>query len=201
LTKGFAESMLLVSQWGSDRLQRPPDNVIRHEIASSWHTPVGISGKTNLNSIIIVIGKTKMDKATKQKLQELNKKQLAKSMEVTKSPEEKGHPKPIRILILILTLLPFAHIIFFMSVFFMAATNSHGMRDIVPILFFSHFATMIFMVGLIGFYISYIFKSPRVDKDKKALWAVVIFLGNMIAMPIFWYLYIWKDPEIREDNL
>jgi hypothetical protein len=34
--------------------KNPPPYVIRHEIASSWHTPVGISGKTNLSSIINV---------------------------------------------------------------------------------------------------------------------------------------------------
>jgi hypothetical protein len=27
------------------------------------------------------------------------------------------------------------------------------------------------------------------------LWAVVLFLGNMIAMPVFFYLYIWPDEE------
>jgi len=32
-----------------------------------------------------------------------------------------------------------------------------------------------------------------IDKDKKVLWAVVIFMGSMIAMPIYWYLYIWKQ--------
>jgi hypothetical protein len=38
-----------------------------------------------------------------------------------------------------------------------------------------------------------VFRNDQVEKDKKVLWAVVIFMGNMIAMPIYWYLYIWKD--------
>jgi len=46
---------------------------------------------------------------------------------------------------------------------------------------------------MIIIYIIHIFKTEKVPQDKKALWAVVIFLGNMIAMPIYWYLYIWKQ--------
>jgi hypothetical protein len=38
-----------------------------------------------------------------------------------------------------------------------------------------------------------VFRNDRVDKDKKVLWAVVLFMGNMIAMPIYWYLYIWRE--------
>jgi hypothetical protein len=52
-------------------------------------------------------------------------------------------------------------------------------------------------VGLTIFYIVNVFRNDRVAKDKKALWAVVIFLGNMLAMPVYWYLYIWREPEVQ----
>ena len=29
----------------------------------------------------------------------------------------------------------------------------------------------------------------------KALWAIVLFLGNIFAMPVYWYLYIWKGSQ------
>jgi hypothetical protein len=48
-------------------------------------------------------------------------------------------------------------------------------------------------MALMAFYIVNVFRNDRVDKDKKALWAVVLFMGNMIAMPIYWYLYIWRE--------
>ena len=38
----------------------------------------------------------------------------------------------------------------------------------------------------------YILSWLAVPQDKKALWAVVIFMGNALAMPVYWYLYIWK---------
>jgi hypothetical protein len=49
-----------------------------------------------------------------------------------------------------------------------------------------------------------VFRNDRVNKDMKVLWAVVLFMGSFIAMPIYWYLYIWRDvpsPLINESPL
>jgi len=61
------------------------------------------------------------------------------------------------------------------------------------VLFPLHFLTMLEILALLVIYIMHVFKTDSVPQDKKALWAVVLFLGNMIAMPIYWYLYIWKE--------
>jgi hypothetical protein len=57
-------------------------------------------------------------------------------------------------------------------------------------------------MALIAFHIVYLFKTNRVPKDKKALWAAVIFLGNMVAIPVFWYLYVRKvdDPSDNDTS-
>ncbi|NLG84554.1 MAG: hypothetical protein GX493_08130 [Firmicutes bacterium] len=49
-------------------------------------------------------------------------------------------------------------------------------------------------------YIVNVFNTDLVDKDKKALWAVVLFFGNIIAMPIYWYLYIWREPKVAQQT-
>ena len=51
------------------------------------------------------------------------------------------------------------------------------------------------MIVLLFIYIRDVFKNDKVAQDKKALWAVVLFMGGVIAMPIYWYFYIWKEPE------
>jgi len=51
--------------------------------------------------------------------------------------------------------------------------------------------TMVLLVS----YLVYLFKTSRVPKDKKALWAVVLFMGHAISMPIFWYIYIWSPTK------
>jgi hypothetical protein len=111
--------------------------------------------------------------------------------------------KSSKILVGIATLWPFLYMVFFFlvvfsSVFFM--NSSRGPESGPPLLFLVifplHLLTMLGIIGLSIFYIVNVFRNDRVDKDKKVLWAVVLFLGNMIAMPIYWYLYIWKEPGI-----
>ena len=63
------------------------------------------------------------------------------------------------------------------------------------VLFIGHFGAMLLMVGLTIFYIVFLFRTSRVPSDKKALWAVVLFLGNAFAFPVFWYLYIWRQRQ------
>jgi hypothetical protein len=58
----------------------------------------------------------------------------------------------------------------------------------------AHVITMLWVMGLTVFYIVDVFRNELVVKDQKALWAVVIFLGSFVAMPIYWYLYIWREP-------
>ena len=79
----------------------------------------------------------------------------------------------------------------------MRSPNIEGPPMAFQILFAVHFFTIMYTFALVGFYIYYLFKTDRVPKDKKALWAVVIFLGNMFAMPVFWFFYIWKEPQMN----
>jgi hypothetical protein len=56
-----------------------------------------------------------------------------------------------------------------------------------------HMGMMMVMFALLAFYIVFLFKTNAVRTEMKALWAIVLFFGGPIAMPIFWYLYIWPD--------
>lgn len=49
-------------------------------------------------------------------------------------------------------------------------------------------------MGLLVIYIIHLFKTDRIRKDTKALWAVVLFLGWFFAMLVYWYLNIWREP-------
>jgi len=57
----------------------------------------------------------------------------------------------------------------------------------VPIL-----GIILFLVTL-GVFITDVFKNNKVKNDLKAAWVIVLLIGNLIAMPIYWYLYVWKD--------
>jgi hypothetical protein len=109
--------------------------------------------------------------------------------------------KTNKILLAIATIWPFIYMIFFFlvifsSFFFMprdGSSDGGAFPALFLIIFPLHFLTMLLIMGLTVFYIVNVFRNERVEKDKKVLWAVVLFMGNMIAMPIYWYLYIWQD--------
>jgi hypothetical protein len=87
-------------------------------------------------------------------------------------------------------------ILFFLVVVGTMLFSVGGGRDpiqgIFPIFILVHLLTMLITLALSIFYIVNVFRNDRIQNDKKALWAIVIFMGNAIAMPIYWYLYFWK---------
>ncbi len=102
----------------------------------------------------------------------------------------------------VFTVWPFLYMILFMCTIFgmvicdfSGGGHSSDPSNIMMIIFPLHFLTILEIFGLLVIYIVHVFKTDIVSQDKKALWAVVLFLGNMIAMPVYWYLYIWKEPE------
>jgi hypothetical protein len=112
--------------------------------------------------------------------------------------------RPLALLVGVLTLWPVVYLLLFFgfvatSFLWVAWTDgpTAGHSPVLPLavslLFGAHFATILLMFVLIAFYIAYLFKTDRVPQDKKALWAVVLFLGNMLTMPVFFYLYVWPS--------
>ncbi len=100
---------------------------------------------------------------------------------------------------------PILYMILFMGtiIIMMASTLAghppgNGQQKIMMAILPLHLFTIFEIFGLVAIYLFYLFKTDVVAQDKKALWAVVIFLGNMISMPIFWYLYIWKISKENE---
>lgn len=106
--------------------------------------------------------------------------------------------KTIKLLLGLITLWPFAYLILFFltifsAVFFGIAETGAGPPRAIALILPLHLLTMLIIAALTVFYIVNVFRNDRVEKDKKVLWAVVLFMGNVIAMPIYWYLYIWKE--------
>ena len=114
--------------------------------------------------------------------------------------------KPTKILLALATLWPFFYLILFFAVVFstvvfMPGTGEPGPPPLIALILPLHLFTMLAGIALIVFYIVNVFRNDRVDKDKKVLWAVVLFMGSMIAMPIYWYLYIWRERPTPDSPL
>ncbi len=48
------------------------------------------------------------------------------------------------------------------------------------------------VLALLIFYVRDLFRNPGVREDRRVLWAVLLFCGGPISMPIYSYLYIWN---------
>jgi hypothetical protein len=48
------------------------------------------------------------------------------------------------------------------------------------------------MFALMAFYIVHVFKNPALKDDRRALWAVVLFMGLPFSAPVYWWLFIWR---------
>jgi hypothetical protein len=115
--------------------------------------------------------------------------------------------KPVKVLVAAATCWPILYFFIFMGfmifqVFLGGMRPSHGASGPprpFMIIFALHFLTILWIFGLLAFYLTYLFKTDRIGQDKKALWAVVLFMGNMIAMPIFFVVYVWPDPPRKTE--
>ena len=113
--------------------------------------------------------------------------------------------KPVKIALAVLTAWPIVYMLgftaFVMSMFVGGARavahppseQPFGFGEFATIAVL-HVTTMLIIFGLLVLYIVHLFRSNVVDQDKKALWAVVLILGNMLAMPVYWYLFVWREP-------
>jgi ATP-dependent Zn protease len=61
-------------------------------------------------------------------------------------------------------------------------------------LFVVHFFTILLVMALMAFYIVQVVRTDRLDQTMKILWTVLICMIAIGAMPVYWYLYVWREP-------
>jgi hypothetical protein len=66
----------------------------------------------------------------------------------------------------------------------------------LPIFFAVHFVTIMGSLGMTVYYIFNIFKNERIEQNYKIMWTILLFFAGMLAQPIYWYLYIWRDEPL-----
>jgi hypothetical protein len=100
-----------------------------------------------------------------------------------------------------LTLWPLLYLVFFFIVVGIATIQGDGDPDdagfLIPfgVLMGLHIGTMLLIIALMIVYIRDAYSNPRVDDNKRTFWAIVLFMGNMIAMPIYWWVYLRREPD------
>ena len=72
------------------------------------------------------------------------------------------------------------------------APAGSGFPVMFKYLFILHVLTMLLMFVLMVIYIVHAFRTDLVPNDKKAIWVIALFFGSVVAMPIYWYFYMWR---------
>ncbi|MEA2448522.1 MAG: hypothetical protein QOG63_454 [Thermoleophilaceae bacterium] len=53
-----------------------------------------------------------------------------------------------------------------------------------------HMLTLLILAVLLVICIRDAYRTPRIPDDKRTFWAVVLFLGNVVSIPTYWWLYM-----------
>jgi hypothetical protein len=53
---------------------------------------------------------------------------------------------------------------------------------------------VVWVISLLVGYIGHVYRNEQIEPEAKLVWALVIFFGSLFAMPVYWYIYIWRDP-------
>ena len=114
--------------------------------------------------------------------------------------------KPLAIVIGLFTIWPIIYMLLFMGVFvitaltiFQQAHQQHAPGPgFLSYIVIPHIATILLMFALMAFYIVHVFKNAALKDDRRALWAVVLFMGLPFSAPVYWWLFIWRPA--RDDT-
>jgi hypothetical protein len=102
--------------------------------------------------------------------------------------------KPVKLLVGGATVwLPLYMIAFFVIVFTGVFMHSAPDVDSFDVLFRVHMATTLLSVGLLVFYIVHIFQTKLLASDQRIMWLLVILFLGPLAMPIYFFKYVWPD--------
>lgn len=107
-----------------------------------------------------------------------------------------------RIALLVASLWPLVYVgLFIVGMVVLSATlsSSGGQPDpeqmppLMAALFAGHCLTMLLMFGMIAVYVVSVVRNPKLDPNMRILWVLLLFFGNLFVMPVYWYLYMWRD--------
>jgi hypothetical protein len=94
-----------------------------------------------------------------------------------------------KIALLIFGLLPYIYFILFFTIIGVNETTDNVVFFILAIL------TAVSIPSAFIIYIVNVYRNKNIIKEQKHLWAALLFFGNIIVYPFYWYLHIWRKPK------
>ena len=103
--------------------------------------------------------------------------------------------RALAVLVGIASVLPLVYLVYF--IWHVTSLDHTGLTRFEALLSL-HLATIALIVlVLMGAYLFMLYRSAAVPQHRRTLWAVVLFLANVFAFPVFWYLFLWKRSDLN----
>jgi hypothetical protein len=67
----------------------------------------------------------------------------------------------------------------------------------IPIVLATFAGGMVAIASIVVLFVWFIVdacQSPQIPETERVTWILLLVLGNVLALPIYWYLKIWRDP-------
>ena len=117
--------------------------------------------------------------------------------------------KLIRGVLGVIVSLPGAYVAFFVIAFlYMLAINFFIEGPVVVTFFLRHsvflvqllWISLLSAVGFILASIVHLLLVTRYKDDDKALWILLLVIANVVALPLYWYLNIWRQTSFSQNR-
>lgn len=96
----------------------------------------------------------------------------------------------------IATFLPITYCLSFAGiVLFGLLTSWEPPQNFLVALVLAHFACICLIIGLFVIYARHLHNNQRIPAEQKPLWLAILFIANAIAMPFYWYTYVYRLSE------
>jgi hypothetical protein len=100
--------------------------------------------------------------------------------------------RPVAALVGIASVLPLVYLVYF--VWHVTSLEPPGLLRFETLLSLHLVSIGLIVVVLTVVYLVMVYRSALVPDDRRTFWAVVLFMGNVFAFPVFWYLFLWRRP-------
>ncbi|SRR5258708_5971179 len=98
------------------------------------------------------------------------------------------------VIVTVLSLVP--PVVFLLAALFEPALYGFGWdrRQVAEIMDAISISSALLVVAMIVYFGIYLHRldDPKVDREKKSLWTWILLLGNLFAVPVVWYVFIWR---------
>ena len=105
--------------------------------------------------------------------------------------------KLIALILGTLSVAPILYFVFILLFPLAAPLWTDGLKPVSDMPLEFDMMALVWVLAVVLFDIIYMYKTENVPREKRTLWLVVLILGTFIAVPFFWYFYMWK-PLVRK---